>query len=182
MNLQWDRIERRLRALGCLEQMELRPGASAESLDRLERHLGLELPVSLRSFLSIHDGQDGFALLLGYQFLSTDGIRKHWDTWRSIDEPAMNEDCAEFMQAEPEGFAKPVYTNRLWIPLTWDYGGNHMGLDFDPDRLGRAGQVITFGRDEDTKHLLADDFDGFVERCIAWLEGATWDGQHLEHA
>lgn len=36
----------------------------------------------------------------------------------------MNADCADFMPSRPEGYVKPLYTNRLWIPLTTDGSGN----------------------------------------------------------
>jgi hypothetical protein len=42
--------------------------------------------------------------------------------------------------------------------------------------------VIAFGRDEDTKRLLADSFECFVEDCIRWLEGAVWNGEYLDAA
>ena len=73
-------------------------------------------------------------------------IAGEWDNWRSIDETAMNEDCADFMDSAPKGVIKPKYTNPLWIALTHDGGGNHAGLDFDPDANRRPGQVIVFGR------------------------------------
>jgi cell wall assembly regulator SMI1 len=178
----WTRIEGRLAKLGCLDRMQLQQGAASGALHQLERHLGIQLPASVKSFLSVHDGQAGFGLMLGERFLSTEGIRTEWDVWRSIDEEEMNRDCAEFMKSQPEGVIKVMYTNRLWIPLTSDAGGNHIGLDYDPDHRGRVGQVISFGRDEDTKRLLANDFDGFVEQCISWLDGATWNGKYLDNA
>jgi len=178
----WVRIERRLAQLGCLEAMALRPGADAQEIERLETHLGVKLPDSLRQSLAIHDGQDGFGLAYGTELLSVAGIRQQWDNWRALDEDAMNADSADMMGSAPSGFIKPLYSNRAWIPLTHDAGGNHIGLDFDPDTLGQRGQVIAFGRDEDVKRLLANSFDTFLESCAAWLEAATWNGTHFETA
>lgn len=180
MHAQWTRIRDRLQQLGCLDNMALLPGASAADLAALEQHLGASLPASLKDFLSVHNGQAGFGLMRGESLLSTTGIRQAWDNWRSIDEAEMNEDCAEFMGSDPAGAIKPLYCNPAWIPLTHDGGGNHVGLDFDPDRAGTAGQVIAFGRDEDVKRLLADSFEPFVEECIAWLERAVWNGKYLD--
>jgi cell wall assembly regulator SMI1 len=178
----WDKIEQRLTGLGCLQEMRLGQGATTESLEALERHIGISLPDSVKSFLLIHDGQKGFGLIQGEGLLSVDGIRKQWDMWRSIDEEEMNIDCADFMASEPAGHIRPMYTNRLWIPLTSDGGGNHIGLDYDPDSLGTIGQVIAFGRDEDTKRLLANDFVTFVMQCISWLDCVKWNGKYLEDA
>jgi cell wall assembly regulator SMI1 len=160
-----------------LDACKLSPGATPDELVALETHLGLALPVSLKGFLADHNGQAKDAKLglhLGRMFLSTEGIRAQWDNWRSIDEDAMNEDCAEFMSSQPEGTIKTMYTNPLWIPLTHDFGGNHVGLDFDPDVRGTRGQVIAFGRDEDQKQLLAGSFDEFLPRFVAELRGADW--------
>jgi len=176
----WERIERRLAELGCADAMALRPGASANEIAQLEEHLGIGLPDSVKRSLAIHDGQDGFGLVDGSALLSLAGIRQQWDTWRSLDEDAMNADCAEFMASEPEGFIKPMYCNRAWIPLTHDAGGNHVGLDYDPGPLGQRGQVIAFGRDEDTKRLLAGSFEAFMEARLSWLERARWNGEYLD--
>ena len=93
----------------------------------------------------------------------------------------MNAECAEFMRSEPQDVAKPMYCNRAWIPVTHDWGGNHHGLDFDPGMVGHAGQIIAFGRDEDTKVRLALDFSRYVEQLISWLRSATWNGEWLEN-
>ncbi|WP_185825827.1 SMI1/KNR4 family protein [Xanthomonas sp. SI] len=182
MHEQWNRIESRLAELGCLDAIALRQGTDLAALHGLEQHLGVALPDSVKTFLLAHDGQDGPGLFFGQQLLSVAGIRAQWDTWRSIDEAEMNADCAEFMRSDPEGAIKPMYCNRAWIPLTHDWGGNHHGLDFGPDIQGHSGQIIAFGRDEDTKVRLASDFQKYVETLIEWLQSATWDGEWLENA
>jgi cell wall assembly regulator SMI1 len=56
----------------------------------------------------------------------------------------------------------------------------HIGLDFDPGVSGTSGQVITFGRDEDTKRLLATSFCDFLSQWVDELDRASWDGKVLE--
>ncbi len=172
----WNDIKDLIGRNGHLDTLALRPGASVQALDALERHVGVELPRALRDFLAIHDGQDPRArgLFFHSMFLGTDEIAGEWDNWRSIDEAEMNADCADFMASEPPGFVKPLYANRLWIPLTHDGGGNHAGLDFDPDTKGQPGQVIVFGRDMDTKRLMAPDFETFLTLFVAQLRSGTW--------
>ena len=185
MEEQWNRIRDRLATLGCLPDMALRPGAAQAGIDALEEHLGVQLPEAFRQFLRIHDGQDGqdgAGLFYGNQLLSVTGIRDAWDGWRDLDEDEMNADCADSMGSEPEGFIKPLYCNRGWIPFAHDGGGNHIGIDFDPDALGTSGQIIAFGRDEDTKRLLAPSFDAFIDDGIAWLDRAVWNGMYLDVA
>jgi cell wall assembly regulator SMI1 len=173
----WDQICDILRREKLLERCRLNPGVTRADIEELEAHLGVALPASLTAFLAQHNGQANEAAVgvyLGCLLLSTQGIRSQWDTWRSIDEEAMNEDCAEFMSSEPKGAIKPMYTNRQWIPLTHDFGGNHVGLDFDPDIDGNEGQVITFGRDEDQKRLIADSFEDFIPILISEMRDGDW--------
>ncbi|WP_061958313.1 SMI1/KNR4 family protein [Cupriavidus pauculus] len=179
----WIGIEQSLSTLGCLDRMHLRPGATAEAIAELEWHVGVRLADGLKAFLAVHDGQDGHVgLVEGALLLSVEEIRREWDVWRSIDEDEMNADCADFMASHPEGYVKPLYTNRLWIPLTKDFGGNHIGLDYDPDAKGTVGQVIRFGRDEDTKRVIADSFESFVALLVAAAASAHWNGEYLELA
>ncbi len=172
----WNNIEDLIAGDGHLDILALRSGASVEALDALERHLGVALPQSVREFLAVHDGQERSAtgLFFHSMFLGTAEIAGQWDNWRSIDEVAMNEDCADFMTSEPKCVIKPMYTNRLWIPLTHDGGGNHAGLDFDPDTGGQPGQVIAFGRDLDTKRLVAPNFETFIDLFAMHLRSGIW--------
>ena len=182
MESYWQDIKAALTSLGCLDKVALNPGASALELDALEEHLDVRLPIALREFLSIHNGQDkaGVGMVSASLLLSTAGIKQCWDSWREIDEDDMNEDCADSMESEPEGFIKPMYTNRKWIPLTKDGGGNHIGIDFDPDEQGRVGQIIVFGSDEDTKRLIASDFSEFITKLINSLKNAEWDDGYID--
>lgn len=176
----WVSIKASLFEKNCLDEMQLRPGASESELIGLEAKLGVVLPDLLKQMLMIHDGQDGFGLLFGNQMLSIAEILRQWQGWREIEADGMNEDCAEFMEASPPGVVKPMYSNARWIPLTHDGGGNHMGLDFDPDAGGAEGQMISFGADEDTKYLLARTFDDFVAKALEWIQQSRWNDGDLQ--
>lgn len=100
MNAHWIEIKRILASKGCVAKTWLNPGASAESIQQLESHVGHQLPESVKGLLLQHDGEkNGPGLIYGYQMLSVDEIRANWDTWRSIDEAEMNADCAQFMSS-----------------------------------------------------------------------------------
>ena len=177
----WIAIERALSSIGCSHALTLNPGATTPTIEKLESHTEIQLPESARDMLLGHDGQaSGPGLIYGYRYLSVTEIVANWDNWRSIDEPAMNDDCAESMSSSPQGYIKPLYTNRRWIPLAHDGGGNHIGLDFDPDVNGSPGQVIRFGRDEDEKTLLASNYGDFLDRLARDLGQARWNGKYLE--
>src|SRR5262245_43845067 len=72
MKREWMRLEAWLKRHAPKAYAGLKPGASAETLDRLAARLGFPLPRQLRDYLSIHDGQrpgcledvhDGWVLL-----------------------------------------------------------------------------------------------------------------------
>lgn len=173
----WNEIIAHLKQERLFDSCDLNEGATSAELAHLEQHIGQSLPQELHAFLSEHNGQKRSAKLgiyVGRELLSTESICQQWDTWRSIDEPAMNDDCADFMSSEPPGAVKPMYTNRCWIPLTHDYGGNHIGLDFDPGPNGVVGQVIAYGRDEDEKRLLANSFKEFLPILLATVRDEDW--------
>jgi cell wall assembly regulator SMI1 len=171
----WNPIKTIVMERGCLEAFKLNPGASKEELFALEKHIGFQLPSALREFLAIHNGQDsGFGLFFGLQFLSTNGIRSNWDAWRSIEGDDLNKELQDSMSSTPEGFIKPLYLNRNWIPLTHDLSGNHIGIDYDPDIKGTLGQIITFGRDDDQKKLKAKTFEEFLSLFVQQLCSVEW--------
>lgn len=57
---------------------------------------------------------------------------------------------------------KPVYANYGWIPLVTDNAGNHIGVDLAPGPKGKYGQVILFGREFDTKFVVANNWGDFL--------------------
>ncbi|HSU15007.1 SMI1/KNR4 family protein [Longimicrobium sp.] len=171
----WDEIESILRDRNCLDAFNLNAGASPGRIRELETDLRVELPDSVRQFLAVHDGQGpGPGLVFGLEFLSIDGIRQNWSVLDEAEIEEMNSTLAGDMSSWPEGFVKPLYWNRRWIPLTHDFGGNHIGIDLDPDVRGTVGQVIVFGRDEDEKMVIAPSFDAFLTLFIHQLRTVEW--------
>ncbi|MFZ6645045.1 SMI1/KNR4 family protein [Undibacterium sp. TJN25] len=95
-----------------LERLKLNPGATADELQKLEQHLGVTLPAELKQCLSDFNGQEGPGIFLDIPLLSIERIREAWDVWYDVGaDGVMNDDCAEFMSATPEGYVKPMYTN-----------------------------------------------------------------------
>src|SRR5262249_39068541 len=135
------------------------PGASEKAIQRLEKHLGLQLPEDFRAFYRIHDGQGKrvYGLVFGLELLSLKRIKQEWDNWSRLGDD-LNAELAHAMSSEPKGYVKPLYLNPKWIPFTTDQTGTHLGMDFDPDKKGIVGQVIVFGRNENKKKVLAKSF------------------------
>ncbi|AGO11641.1 AaceriADL139Wp [[Ashbya] aceris (nom. inval.)] len=69
---------------------------------------------------------------------------------------------------------QPVYAHPGWIPLVTDHAGNHIGVDLAPGPKGKYAQVILFGREFDTKFVIADNWGDFLLGFVNDLEKGNW--------
>ncbi|BAO41345.1 KNR4/SMI1 homolog [Kluyveromyces marxianus DMKU3-1042] len=69
---------------------------------------------------------------------------------------------------------QPVYAHSGWIPLVTDNAGNHIGIDLAPGPKGKYGQVILFGREFDTKFVVANNWGDFLLSFANDLELGNW--------
>lgn len=175
MQYHWDKIQAQLDKHKVNGLIGLNTGASEEQLISLEKSINLSLPDDFKSFYRVHDGQHGgFGMFFGLEFLSIGSIEEEWNSWNEIIDMNNDSDFIESAGSEPAGFIKHLYVNPKWIPFTHDQSGNHIGLDFDPDSKGRAGQIITFGRDDLVKIVKASSFADFIEKYIHELSSLNW--------
>ncbi len=150
----------------------LRPGASDTELDTLERHTGLTLPEAFRTLYRWHDGQDWRkGGMFGLSFMSLEQITASWDSWVDINLtlPEMNDEIPSC--SHPEGAILDLYCSPYWLGFLSE-NADFIGLDFNPDIEGVQGQVITFGRDEENKYVLAPSLDHFLREYWARLASA----------
>lgn len=149
---------------------QLAPGADEEAIQRAEAEMGISFPESLKNVYRKNNGEkDSFicGVLLGFSLYSLDQMVQAWKDWQAVKKSLSEEDLKdieEFATSVPEGHIKKNYINAKWIPICDDAGGNHIGVDLDPDTEGKVGQIITFGRDEDEKIVVAEDLDAFFLR------------------
>jgi len=70
-------------------------------------------------------------------------------------------------------FVRAHSLNKNWIPLAYDWGGNYIGIDMDPPKGGKLGQVILYGPDEEERRVLGSCIGGFFDR-LSELEIHDW--------
>lgn len=157
------RLEAWLAAHAPAIQATLRPGASEGELNALETATGLKLPQAYRTLYRTH-ADWGHAL--GLSFLPLSRVQGEWEGWRGLEE--FQE--ARGHSSHPPGAIKTQYANPGWLAFLKDWGGNSVGVDLDPGPSGQVGQVITFGRDENGKYVLADSLDAFLHEYVTRLE------------
>lgn len=67
-----------------------------------------------------------------------------------------------------------VYSHKGWIPFVKDDGGNQIAIDLAPGPTGIWGQIIIFGRDFDTKIVIASSFQEFIFNFVTDLENGNF--------
>lgn len=121
---------------------------------------GFELPASIACLYACCNGSVE-AIKGGYSILNVDQLLEAWEQWKSIfDEWTLGE---LKVHESDENKTLPMYTTPYWIPFMSDGNGNYIAVDLAPGKKGQAGQIITFGADEDTIKVLADDMQVFFE-------------------
>jgi len=141
----------------------LTPGATDAELDALEAHIGVKLP---RTYWTLYQTHADWGHALGLSFLPLNRVQGEWERWRELDE--FQETAGH--SSRPFGAVRAQYTNPGWIAFLKDWGGNSVGVDLDPGPAGTLGQVITFGRDERVKTVLANSLEAFLAEYVARLE------------
>ena len=74
----------------------------------------------------------------------------------------------------PPNSVQKAYAHAGWIPLVRDWGGNNLAVDLAPGPGGRWGQIILFGRDYDTKYVVARSWASFLALVADDLNSGKW--------
>lgn len=74
----------------------------------------------------------------------------------------------------PPGAVHDTYAHRDWIPLVTDNAGNHVAVDLLPGATGKMGQIILFGREFDTKYVVAPTWGDFLLGFARDLESGSF--------
>ncbi|EGV60434.1 Cell wall assembly regulator [Yamadazyma tenuis] len=74
----------------------------------------------------------------------------------------------------PPNSIQPYYSHKGWVPICRDYFGNQIAVDLAPGATGSWGQVIVFGRDFDTKLVIASNLQEFLFIFVSDLENGNY--------
>lgn len=167
----WGAFTNWLQAATPTQYEKLNPAATFNEIEDFARTTGYELPDSLAQLYKLNNGglcgTEGMNSILSLEFLSLKEVIEAWKGWREV-EQGMYLDGEE--PTYPNDAIKNTYANPKWIPILNDGGGNNIGIDLDPGKTGTYGQVINFGRDEQSKFVIADSLESFLSLillCIA---------------
>lgn len=150
---------------------KLNPGAAITEIESLEHKIQENLPESFKDLYLENNGEteDAHGYIFGLKLLPLPEINLELEGWNTIIDHGL-EGLNDFCESRPDGAIKCIYANRKWLPFLYDWGGNHIGIDFDPGIRGKKGQIINFGRDEDIKYVFAESFEQFLDRICSLLD------------
>jgi cell wall assembly regulator SMI1 len=181
MKNQWHRLEAWLEKEYPEMLADLNPGCNQEQLINVEKEIGVQLPESVKNFYLIHDGQKSenyIGIFYDVAFLPLDRMIREWRTWSEIiddyGEEGMRTEFDEFQVSLMPDKVKAKYANKKWVPFAVIWDSRYLGLDFDPEVNGNAGQVINFGREEEQKSVIADSFEAFIDWYLNELERGNY--------
>lgn len=88
---------------------------------------------------------------------------------------------SRFANSRPPDTIQKVYAHPAWIPLAKDFSGNNIAVDLCPGQKGTWGQIILFGRDCDTKYVVARSWAAFLAAIADDFEAgeARFDGDEV---
>lgn len=154
----------------------LRGGATERDIRALESAFGGPLPGEYRESLLRHDGQvlDEFGCSPGFIYgLNLYPIAKAVSRWQGWSE-LLGERIGQDVSIETNGPVRPVWWDRLWIPIADDGNNNYCCLDLSPANGGQFGQVIQVWSQEHRRRVLAGSFRDWMTRFADELEAGGY--------
>ncbi|KAI5969929.1 SMI1 [Candida margitis] len=162
------------------------------------------LPEDFRQFYKRHDGQlrggKPTGLIMGLVLLDLESIVEENILWNKVAERLEKQQyMAQHQQKQnelkegsssqhqrqggtfitnqrsiPPNSIQPYYYNKGWVILLKDNIGNQVAMDLNPGPNGTWGQIILFGRDFDTKLVIAHSLQEFVFEFTSDLESGNF--------
>jgi cell wall assembly regulator SMI1 len=84
------------------------------------------------------------------------------------------QDLLDKQNSVPANAVQKAYAHPAWIPLARDWGGNNLAVDLAPGPAGHWGQIILFGRDYDTKYVVARSWGHLLSIVADDLNSGKW--------
>ncbi|KAK0627031.1 hypothetical protein B0T14DRAFT_125554 [Immersiella caudata] len=88
--------------------------------------------------------------------------------------PNWRQDLLSRQDSVPPAAVQRAYAHPAWIPLVRDWGGNNLAVDLSPGPRGTWGQIVLFGRDYDTKYVVARSWAHFIAIVADDLGSGRW--------
>jgi cell wall assembly regulator SMI1 len=147
---------------------KLRPGASAQSIEQLQKKLRLPIPHELSGLLTWHDGLPRDELVFDdYRLLSASEIGS----------------AATMLRGHLKAGEFEAYVNWWvdgWIPFLGDDADNYLCLDTVGSFAGVPGQVVQFHHDDADRYVVAPSLTAWIQATLDTADPAKGVGRFLE--
>jgi cell wall assembly regulator SMI1 len=160
---------------------DLNPGTTDDELQTFAATLNISLPEEFKELYRWHNGQKmeiNTGPWYGLSFLPLKKVLSECGSWADVllnSSPESLVSLSRYMSSVPPNCIRLQYANNKWIPFAYDWGGNYLGIDLDPDENGTIGQVINFGRDEERKIVVAPNLHAFVTWMLNELTSGNFN-------
>lgn len=156
-NAAWDRIEAKL------PDGSLGAPATESDLADLERELGHALPEDVRASWLRHGSMTADAAPWDAGWIASPRqILRDYRMWTGMEADGDFEGFAD--DAETTADSEGKWFHEAWIPLTHDFGGNHMCLDT------RSGRYVDMDHEYGSSFTGYTDWAGYLEHTAGLLE------------
>ena len=88
---------------------------------------------------------------------------RQWAIWKEL----FDDGVFEEEEVSADKGVQETWWSLGWIPVTYDFGGNHDVVDLDPAKGGKRGQIVSVWHDDESREIEGDSF-------LAWLADAKW--------
>lgn len=121
---------------------------------KLEKIIGYELPKEFKTFYLNNNLKIKTTDFMPLNKIMSEVLSEH--------DNEVNEKDDESLDVIPtDTIIKKSYTKER-VPFISDYGGNYIGIDYNPGKEGTVGQIINYGKDEYKMTVLAYSFQDFI--------------------
>lgn len=176
----WRRIETWLQTFAPTRAKGLRPGVTPEELADAEKRMGLILPEDFKASYSIHDGDEGNYLLMGYSdFYLLSYVYSFREIFHDLLQDAKWASRKPGFVSDPARQSLPiqqVWCHPEWIAFAGDGSGYHWCLDLAPAPGGTRGQIITWDHEDGPANLLFPSFAALLAAYADQLEAGYYVG------
>jgi cell wall assembly regulator SMI1 len=160
---------------------DLNPGVTEDELRAFAAAINAPLPAEYVALYRWHNGQKmeiHTGPWYGLIFIPLTRVLSEWQSWVDVLRQSKPETLASLNSGNssvPPRFVRCLYASDRWIPFAYDWAGNYLGIDLDPDEDGTIGQVINFGRDEERKIAIAPNIEEFVAWMVSELKSGNFN-------
>lgn len=108
-------------------------------------------------------------------------ISKEGSSSNSSNNGPINNTFIANQRSIPPNSIQPYYYHKGWVILLKDNIGNQIAMDLSPGPNGKWGQIILFGRDFDTKLVIASSLQEFIFGFVTDLEQGNYQIDSSEY-